>query len=40
MRSKPPTAYRDDFGFDNRPRSAPTMADGVLHGLFAAGARG
>ena len=32
-----PTAYRDDFGFDEGPRSAPTVADGTI---FAFGAEG
>jgi len=32
-----PTTYRDDFGFDEGPRSAPTVADGAV---FAFGAQG
>ena len=32
-----PTTYRDDFGFDEGPRSAPTIADGVV---FTFGAQG
>ena len=26
-----PTEYRDDFGFDNGPRSCPTIADGTVY---------
>ena len=26
-----PTNYRDDFGFDEGPRSAPVVADGVVY---------
>ena len=32
-----PTTYRDDFGFDEGPRSAPAIADG---GVFTFGAQG
>ena len=32
-----PTAYRDDFGFDEGPRSAPAIADGAV---FTFGAQG
>ena len=32
-----PTTYRDDFGFDEGPRSAPSIADG---GVFTFGAQG
>jgi outer membrane protein assembly factor BamB len=32
-----PTTYRDDFGFDEGPRSAPTIADGAV---FTFGAQG
>jgi outer membrane protein assembly factor BamB len=32
-----PTSYRDDFGFDEGPRSAATVADGVV---FTCGAQG
>jgi outer membrane protein assembly factor BamB len=32
-----PTTYRDDFGFDEGPRSAPTIADDVV---FTFGAQG
>lgn len=32
-----PTTYRDDFGFDEGPRSAPAIADGAV---FAFGAQG
>jgi len=32
-----PTTYRDDFGFDEGPRSAPTIADGAV---FSFGAQG
>ena len=32
-----PTTYRDDFGFDEGPRSAPTVADGKI---FTCGAEG
>jgi len=32
-----PTSYRDDFGFDEGPRSAPVVADGVVHTFGAEG---
>ena len=32
-----PTTYRDDFGFDEGPRSAPAVADGVVYAFGAEG---
>jgi outer membrane protein assembly factor BamB len=32
-----PTAYRDDFGFDEGPRSAPVIAGGVVYAFGAEG---
>jgi outer membrane protein assembly factor BamB len=32
-----PTAYRDDFGFDEGPRSVPVVADGVIYTFGAEG---
>ena len=32
-----PTTYRDDFGFDEGPRSAPVVADGVVYAFGAEG---
>lgn len=32
-----PTNYRDDFGFDEGPRSAPVVADGVVYAFGAEG---
>ena len=32
-----PTAYRDDFGFDEGPRSAPAIADGAVYAFGAEG---
>ena len=32
-----PTAYRDDFGFDEGPRSAPVINDGVVYAFGAEG---
>ena len=32
-----PTVYRDDFGFDEGPRAAPTVADGVVYTFGAEG---
>lgn len=32
-----PTAYRDDFGFDEGPRAAPVVADGVVYTFGAEG---
>jgi len=32
-----PTQYRDDFGFDEGPRSAPVVADGVVYAFGAEG---
>jgi outer membrane protein assembly factor BamB len=32
-----PTTYRDDFGFDEGPRSAPVVADGVVYTFGAEG---
>ena len=32
-----PTAYRDDFGFDEGPRSAPAIADGAVYTFGAQG---
>ena len=33
-----PTSYRDDFGFDEGPRSAPTVVDGAVYTCGAQGA--
>ena len=32
-----PTAYRDDFGFDEGPRAAPVIADGIVYTFGAEG---
>src|SRR5688572_2968510 len=32
-----PTAYRDDFGFDEGPRAAPVVADGIVYTFGAEG---
>jgi len=32
-----PTTYRDDFGFDDGPRSAPVIVDGVVYAFGAEG---
>jgi outer membrane protein assembly factor BamB len=32
-----PTAYRDDFGFDEGPRAAPVVADGIIYTFGAEG---
>src|ERR1700677_1844173 len=32
-----PTSYRDDFGFDEGPRSAPVIANGVVYAFGAEG---
>ena len=32
-----PTAYRDDFGFDEGPRSAPVISNGVVYAFGAEG---
>jgi len=32
-----PTAYRDDFGFDEGPRAVPVVADGIVYTLGAEG---
>ena len=37
-RTSYPTSYRDDFGFDEGPRSAPTVVDGAVYTCGAQGA--
>src|ERR687898_664225 len=32
-----PTAYRDDFGFDEGPRAVPVVADGIIYTFGAEG---